>query len=120
MPYDWTVRTNIPERIALLSENCAGFTRPIDTKTEAYATFMRVVNKRNFALHGNVDPIAERIETIYFEGRRPLFVNTKGNLGSCSRCNRRSRRSSSPRMGWVLGLPCLTLRTCSVAVAKSI
>lgn len=74
------LRTNIPERIALLSENCAGFTRLIDTKTDAYANFMRVVNKRNFALHGNVDPIAERIETIYFEGRRPLFVNPGNNV----------------------------------------
>lgn len=78
--YQAFLRTNIPERIALLSENCAGFTRSIDTKTDAYANFMRVVNKRNFALHGNVDPIAERIETIFFEGRRPLFVNPGNNV----------------------------------------
>jgi hypothetical protein len=46
-------------------------------------------------------------------------VNTKGDLGSWSRCNLLSIRSSSPRIRWVLGLPCLTLQTCSVAVAKS-
>jgi hypothetical protein len=45
-------------------------------------------------------------------------VNTNGDL-SCSRWSRRSARSSSPRMGWVLGVPALTLRTCRVAVLKS-
>jgi hypothetical protein len=47
-------------------------------------------------------------------------VNANGDFGSCSRCSRRSIRNSSPRIGWVLGEPCLTLRTCRVAVAKSI
>ncbi len=43
-------------------------------------------------------------------------VNTKGDLGSCSRCSRRRARSSSPRIGCVLGVPCFTLRTCRVAL----
>jgi hypothetical protein len=47
-------------------------------------------------------------------------VNTKGDFGSCSRCNRRRARSSSPMMGWVLGVPCLTLRTRNVAVLKQV
>ena len=34
-------------------------------------------------------------------------VNTNGDFGSCSRWSRRSARNSSPRMGWVLGVPCL-------------
>ncbi|MGY3235631.1 hypothetical protein ACVWZ4_003826 [Bradyrhizobium sp. USDA 4472] len=74
------IRASIPERLKLLSEHCDGFERRVDVSTEAYATFMRVVNKRNFALHGNVDPVAERIETVYFEGRRPLFVNPGNNI----------------------------------------
>ncbi|UVO38017.1 hypothetical protein KUL72_06420 [Bradyrhizobium arachidis] len=65
--YQTFIRASIPERLRLLSEHCGGFERPIDTSTEAYATFMRVVNKRNFALHGNVDPVVEKIETVYFE-----------------------------------------------------
>ena len=47
-------------------------------------------------------------------------VNTKGDFGSCSRCSRRRARNSSPRIGCVLGVPCLTLRTCRAAVRKSI
>jgi len=43
-------------------------------------------------------------------------VNKNGDLGSCSRCSRRSARNSSPTTGWTLGVPCLTLRSCSVAV----
>jgi hypothetical protein len=38
------------------------------------------MNMRNFAIHGNVDPIREEIETIYFEGRRPLFVEAGDNI----------------------------------------
>ena len=47
-------------------------------------------------------------------------VKTNGDLGSCSRCRRRSALSSSPTMGWVAGVPRLTRRTCSVAEANSI
>ena len=47
-------------------------------------------------------------------------VNTNGDFGSCSRWSRRRARNSSPRMGWVLGVPCLTLRTCRLAVLNSI
>ncbi len=78
--YEDFVRAQIPERIALLSQNCVGFTRAVETETEAYANFMRVVNKRNFALHGNVDPIREQIEVVYFDGRRPLFVNSGNHI----------------------------------------
>lgn len=72
--YQAFVRAKIPERLALLSQNCDGFARDIDKNTEAYADFMRVIDKRNFALHGNVDPIREQIEVVYFDGRRPLFT----------------------------------------------
>ena len=43
-------------------------------------------------------------------------VSTNGDFGSCSRWSRRTARSSSPRIGWVLGVPCLTLRTCRMPV----
>jgi hypothetical protein len=32
-------------------------------------------------------------------------VNTKGDFGSCSRCNLRRARISSPTTGWVAGVP---------------
>ena len=42
-------------------------------------------------------------------------VNTNADFGSCSRCSLRNARSSSPRIGCVLGEPLLTLRTARVA-----
>jgi hypothetical protein len=72
--YQTFLRANVPSRLALLSKNCDGLARAVDKTTEAYAAFMRVVNKRNFALHGNVDPEKEKLEVVYFDGRRPLFV----------------------------------------------
>lgn len=45
-------------------------------------------------------------------------VNTKGDFGSCSRWSRRRARSSSPRIGSVLGA-CFTLRTCNAPEANS-
>src|SRR5258705_8727412 len=39
------------------------------------------------------------------KGEHLSDVNMKGDFGSCSRCSRRNERSSSPRIGWVLGYP---------------
>jgi hypothetical protein len=52
------------------------------------------------------------------EGAPLSEVNTRGDLGSCSHCRRRER-SSSPRIGCVLGVPCFARRTCSAAFRKS-
>ncbi len=78
--YQGLLRAKVPERLNALSEKCHGFLSPVDTKTEAYKVFMRVIQKRNFALHGNVDPVREQIETVYFDGRRPLFDEPGHNV----------------------------------------
>ncbi|MUO82238.1 hypothetical protein GOZ78_24040 [Agrobacterium vitis] len=74
------IRATIPERLALLSENCDGFSRPIDQTSAEYGGFKRVMDKRNFAIHGNVEPVREQIETVFFEGKRPLFNESGDNL----------------------------------------
>ncbi|KYK44295.1 hypothetical protein A1D31_36730 [Bradyrhizobium liaoningense] len=78
--FEGFVRAKIPERLELLSQHCDGFIEPINAKSDSYASFMRVMNLRNFALHGNVDPVREQLETIYFEGKRPLFVECGDNV----------------------------------------
>jgi len=78
--YDGFLRASIPERLELLSVNCDGFTRPVDKSIPGWDNFMRIINRRNFELHGNVDPIKDQIEVVYFEGRRPLFVNPGHNI----------------------------------------
>jgi hypothetical protein len=47
-------------------------------------------------------------------------VNMNGDLDSCSRCSPRNARSSSPRIGCLLGDPYLTRRTAMVAAVKPI
>jgi hypothetical protein len=61
--------------LALLPSNCLGFQGEIDRTTDAYRAFLRVMNKRNFAVHGNIDPVREQMQTVYFEGKRPLFAD---------------------------------------------
>lgn len=78
--YNNFLRTGFPEKLRLLSVNCDGFRKPVDKTVPGYSDFMRIINKRNFALHGNVDPMLEQIETVYFEDRRPLFVNPGNNI----------------------------------------
>ncbi|MCI3131945.1 hypothetical protein [Phenylobacterium aquaticum] len=78
--YQAFTREHIPERIRRLNEVCFGM-HLVDTRTEGFGRFMTVMNKRNFAIHGNVDPEAEAIETVYFEGRRPLFVEAGHHVG---------------------------------------
>jgi hypothetical protein len=78
--YDAFLRTNIPQRLELLNINCDGFARAVDKTLPGWDTFMRIVNRRNFELHGNVNPTKDQIEVVYFEGRRPLFVNPGHNI----------------------------------------
>jgi hypothetical protein len=78
--YQEFLRARIPDRLYLLTRHCDGFARHIDKTTDAYANFMRVIDKRNFALHGNVNPIEEQLEVVYFDKRRPLFVNPGNNV----------------------------------------
>jgi hypothetical protein len=54
-----------------------------------------------------------------YSRRRGEAVNTKGDFGSGSRWSRGGARSSSPRIGCVLGVPCLARRACRVAVLKT-
>ena len=42
---------------------------------------MTVMNKRNFNIHGNVAPEREALETVYFEGKRPLFSAPGHHIG---------------------------------------
>jgi hypothetical protein len=60
-----------------------------------------------------------RAKPVVVNGAPRSDVKMNGAFGSCSRWSRRRALDSSPRIEWVLGVPCLTLRTCRVAVLKS-
>ena len=80
LAYEQFIRAKLTTRLEQLSQNCDGFVDAVNKSTDSYAAFMRVMNARNFAIHGNVDPVREQIETVYFEGRRPLFAANGDNI----------------------------------------
>jgi hypothetical protein len=71
--FDAFIRSHIDTKIFDLPYKCEGFTKKIDPNTTAYKQFKRVMDKRNHAIHGNIDPEREQTEVVYFEGKRPLF-----------------------------------------------
>ena len=48
---------------------------------------------------------SSRAKPAVVKGEPRSLVNTNGDLGSCSRCNLRRARISSPTTGWVAGVP---------------
>jgi hypothetical protein len=78
--YNAFVRDHIPQRLEKLHTNCVGFSRAVDPAAGNYKGFLRVMNKRNFQIHANVDPVRETVETVYFEGKRPLFAENGNHL----------------------------------------
>jgi hypothetical protein len=71
--FDAFIRSNIDVKVFDLPDKCIGFARRIDENSPTFKGFMTVMQKRNNAIHGNVDPEREQTEVVYFEGRRPLF-----------------------------------------------
>jgi len=71
--YDAYRREHIDAKIFDLPFKCDGFEKTINPKSEGYKRFKRVMDGRNDAIHANIDPIGEQIETVFFEGTRPIF-----------------------------------------------
>jgi hypothetical protein len=75
------IRSHIDAKLFDLAYKCEGFIRPINQNDEAFKKFKRVMDKRNDTVHGNCDPEKEQIETVYFEGTRPLFKEAGDHIG---------------------------------------
>lgn len=79
--YDAFIREQIDLKIGDLSLRCQGFAKPVDMKTDVAKAFKRVMDKRNNSIHGNIDPVREGIETVYFDGKRPLYPEGGDHIG---------------------------------------
>jgi hypothetical protein len=79
--YERFVRAHIHTRVFALSENCSGFVRPITKDMGEFKKFKRVMDRRNHAIHGNIDPLREKLETVYFQGKVPVFADNGDHLG---------------------------------------
>ncbi len=60
-------RDPIDVRIKSLHLVCDGISRPIDGSEEPFKAFLRIMNRRNDALHGNIDPRRSSGEEIFFD-----------------------------------------------------
>jgi hypothetical protein len=79
--FERLVRSHIHTKIFSLPDHCFGFRKPFNENTPGYKKFKRVMDRRNNAIHGNIDPIGERLETVYFHGKVPIFAETGDHLG---------------------------------------
>lgn len=71
--YDHYVRQPIDTRVFDLHLKCNYFTHGVDPDCDEYKAFKRVMDRRNHNLHGNIDPVKDTIETVYFDKFTPLF-----------------------------------------------
>ena len=71
--YDHYIRQPIDTRVFDLHLKCKGFTRGIDQNSDEYKAFASVMNRRNYQLHGNIDPVKDAIETVFFDKFTPLY-----------------------------------------------
>lgn len=67
------VRAPLDVKIMDLANRCKGFHRAIAEDNAVFRRFLTVVNKRNDVIHGNIDPVDDALDTVYFDGKRPLF-----------------------------------------------
>jgi hypothetical protein len=74
--FDDQRRRNIDVRLKGLHLICDGFAERIDGSEEPFKELMRLYDRRNDRLHGNVDPRASTGPPIYFDHRFiPLFAS---------------------------------------------
>lgn len=71
--HDAFIRANIDVKVADLFYKCRFFTKAPSSRDSEFAAFMTVWNKRADTLHGNVDPERDKFETVYFDGKRPMY-----------------------------------------------
>jgi hypothetical protein len=79
--FDEFIRAQIDVKLFDLFYKCEGFAKPIDPHSAEFKNFKRIMDKRNNAIHGNCDPEKEKIESVYFEGKRPLFAEPGDHIG---------------------------------------
>lgn len=67
------IRSPLNQKLTAMADNCVGFSRPLEQANPAFGRYWSVVNKRNDVIHGNVDPVKDTLEVVYFHGKRPLY-----------------------------------------------
>lgn len=77
--FDAFNRGRLHDKILSLHDHCRGFARGLQPENEALHRFWPVVARRNDLIHGNLDPVKDAVEVVYFDRKRPL--HTSGGAG---------------------------------------
>ncbi|AZS19195.1 hypothetical protein [Caulobacter sp. FWC26] len=77
--FDAFSRGRLNDKILSLHDHCRGFARGLLPDNEALQRFWPVVARRNDLIHGNLDPVRDAVEIVYFDRKRPL--HTSGGAG---------------------------------------
>ncbi len=71
--YQDLVRKQIDVRVKSLPHYCQGFIDRPSENDEPFKNFLRLMNRRNIVLHGNVDPMSLKFDEVWFDEYTPLF-----------------------------------------------
>src|SRR5262249_2386627 len=74
------IRAQIDTKIFDLPYKCEKFIKRIDQDSTVFKNFKRVMDKRNYAIHGNIDPEKEGVEIVYFDNKTPIFEQSGDHL----------------------------------------
>ena len=74
-------RDPIDVRIKSLHLHCDGFKRPVLTSDDRFREFLRIMNRRNDTLHGNIDPKKDFGEILYFDQQDIPLPTAQHSLG---------------------------------------
>lgn len=68
----------IIDKVKLLHQNCDCFICPVDWSAPVCQAIDDLRRRRNDMLHGNVDPLGQKYETVWLWGSAPLFTRVLG------------------------------------------
>jgi hypothetical protein len=71
-------RERVMDKVKFLHLNCDHFLRPVDWASPVCQEFDDLRRRRNDMLHGKVDPLGQKYETIWLWGSAPLFTRVLG------------------------------------------
>ena len=71
--FESLMRNQIDIKLKTMHLNCYSFIKQIDQNDLRFKNFLKLMNKRNDFLHGNVHPGVNKYDTVHFEGTIPLL-----------------------------------------------
>lgn len=79
--FDTFIRSNIDIKLFDMFYKCEKFERRVDCQSTVFKTFKSIMDKRNHRIHGNINPMQEAVEDVYFDRKCPLYKKSGDHIG---------------------------------------